>query len=529
MTTTLARESVRPPGTAGHPPYRGDIEGLRAVAVLLVVLAHVGVPGVAGGFIGVDVFFVISGFLITSLLRRELAATGRLDLPRFYARRAVRLLPVATLVTVATLAATWLWAPPVRFAGYAWDALAAATYTVNLRLADTGTDYFAGEAPSPFQHFWSLAVEEQFYLVWPVLIGVLALCGLRRRWVPLTVLTGISVASFAWSLHELERAAPWAYFGSLSRAWELGAGALLALVVTGRPRRRPALAWAGCAAIIIGAVVFDEGTPFPGTAALLPVLGAVAIIAAGGNRLLEAAPMRWVGRMSYGWYLWHWPLLFFAPAGLPARAGFAAAALGLAVLSHHLLENPVRYHRCWSVRPRRGLFLGLGLSAATAVVAALGLLVPPQVPTGDAMPDTRQAVDRAADPAAELRRQIVAGTNAERLPENLTPRIAEALKQKLAPQRDGCQVGLTGSFQPKSDCVYGDRQESGPWSCSVTRTRCSGSPLSTRWRSGAAGGWSTGPAAPAARPRWTSSSGGPGSGTGSATPGVPRSWTGSGS
>ncbi|MFC7534253.1 acyltransferase family protein [Actinoplanes sp. GCM10030250] len=455
VTLPLRREGGKAPA-ARRTPHRGDIEGLRAVAVLLVVLAHVGVPGLAGGFVGVDVFFVISGFLITSLLSRELAASGRLDLPRFYARRAVRLLPVATLVIAATLAGAWLWAPPTRFAGYAGDALAAATYTVNLRLADVGTDYFADGAPSPFQHFWSLAVEEQFYLVWPILIGVLALCGLRRRWVPLTVLAGLSAASFAWSVSELERAQPWAYFGSLSRAWELGAGALLALLLTGRLRHRPWLAWTGLAAILCGAVAFDAATPFPGAAALLPVLGTVAVIAAAGNRLLETPPMRWLGRMSYGWYLWHWPLLFLAPAGLAARTGYAAAALALAVASHHLLENPVRHHRLWSVRPRRGLLLGAGLSATAAALAGLGMLFPPAVPTGGTAPDPQLALSRAADPAAELNRLVVAATGATRLPRNLTPRLSAAARQRLAPQLDGCHVGLTGPFSPKSDCVYGD-------------------------------------------------------------------------
>ncbi|MEU4421026.1 acyltransferase family protein [Actinoplanes sp. NPDC024001] len=449
MTSTLARHDVRPDAGAAHPPHRADIEGLRAVAVLLVVLAHVGVPGVAGGFIGVDVFFVISGFLISSLLRRELAATGRLDLPRFYARRAVRLLPVATLVIAVTLATAWWLAPPARFPGHARDALAAATYTMNIRLAEIGTDYFADAAPSPFQHFWSLAVEEQFYLVWPILIGALAV--LRRRWIPVTALAALSAASFLWNLHEQ------AYFSSLSRAWELGAGALLALTVTARPRRRPALGWAGAAAILIGAAAFDASTPFPGTAALLPVLGTVAVIAAGGNRLLETGPMRWLGRMSYGWYLWHWPLLFLAPSGLAARAGYAVVALGLAVAGHHLLENPVRYHRCWSVRPRRGLVLGLGLSAAAAGIAGLGLLFPPAVPTGGAVPDARRALHRAADPAAELNRMLVAAEHATGLPRNLTPTFKAASGQRLAPQLDGCHVGLAGPFRPESDCVYGKR------------------------------------------------------------------------
>ncbi|MEV6298627.1 acyltransferase family protein [Actinoplanes sp. NPDC051861] len=454
MTVTLPlRRAGRAAPAARGPRHRADIEGLRAVAVLLVVLAHVGVPGLAGGFVGVDVFFVVSGFLITSLLRREWDTAGRLDLPRFYARRAVRLLPVATLVVAVTLAGAWLWGPPVRFPAYAGDALAAATYTVNLRLAGAGTDYFADGAPSPFQHFWSLAVEEQFYLVWPVLIVLLARS--RRRWVPVAALAALSVASFAWSVSEVERAQPWAYFGSLSRAWELGAGALLALLTTHQWRSRPSLAWAGGAAILVAAVAFDDATPFPGVAALLPVLGTVAVIAAGGNRLLETAPMRWLGRMSYGWYLWHWPLLFWLPPGLGA-----ATALLLAVASHRLLENPVRYHRAWARHPRRGLFLGLGLSAGAAALAGLGMLVPPTIPTGGAAPDPVAALTRSADPASEMKRLVTAAAGATRLPRNLTPRLTAAARQRLAPQRDNCHAGLSGPFRPDSDCVYGDRRGS---------------------------------------------------------------------
>ncbi|MBB2942193.1 peptidoglycan/LPS O-acetylase OafA/YrhL [Actinoplanes lutulentus] len=456
MTTTLSRPDVRPaPATApSRPRYRADIEGLRAVAVLLVVLAHVGVPGVAGGFVGVDVFFVISGFLITSLLRAELLNTGRLDLPRFYARRAVRLLPLATLVIAATLAGAWWLAPPPRFGGYAADAVGAATYTMNLRLADAGTDYFAGEVPSPFQHFWSLAVEEQFYLVWPVLIAVLAIGARRWRWLPGTVLTLGVLASLGWSVYELERSAPWAYFGSLSRAWELGVGALLALAVTGAGRRRPMLGWLGVAAVVAGALIYKESTPFPGTAALLPVAGAAAVIASGGNRLLETWPMRWVGRMSYGWYLWHWPLLFLAPAGLWERAGVAAGALGLAALSHHLLENPVRHHRFWQPYPRRGLGFGFALSVVAAGLAALGMIFPPLVPTGDAVPDARKLMARAVDPAAELKHMIADAQTATKVPENLTPAFETAAGERSAPQEEGCHVGLTGPFRPETDCEY---------------------------------------------------------------------------
>ncbi|MEV4275373.1 acyltransferase family protein [Actinoplanes xinjiangensis] len=437
MTVTLPRRRSRPaPGTA-PPAHRADIEGLRAVAVLLVVLAHAGVPGLSGGFVGVDVFFVISGFLITGLLRREYAATGRIRLARFYARRAVRLLPLATLVIVVTLAGAWYLAPPVRFTTWAGDAVAAATYTMNVRLDTGGTEYFGDPAPSPFQHFWSLAVEEQFYLLWPLLVA-------RGRIGPV-LMAAVTAGSFAWSLHATS------YFGTAGRAWELGAGALLALVTTGH---RPWLAWAGLAAVGTAAVLFDETTRFPGTAALLPVLGAVAVIAAGGNRLLSTAPLRWLGRMSYGWYLWHWPLLLLSPAGPAARIAVAVAALGFAVVSHHLLENPVRHHRVWTVRSRRGLLLGLGLSASAAALAGFGMFHPPEIPARGVAPDAGRTLAAARNPAAALQRMLAAGVTATDLPGNLRPDFDGAATQRLAPQLDGCHVGLTGPFRPRSDCSY---------------------------------------------------------------------------
>jgi peptidoglycan/LPS O-acetylase OafA/YrhL len=437
MTVTLPRRRSRPAPGAAPSVHRADIEGLRAVAVLLVVLAHAGVPGLAGGFVGVDVFFVISGFLITGLLRREHGATGRIRLTRFYARRAVRLLPLATLVTVATLAGAWCLGPPVRFTTWAGDALTAATYTMNVRLDTGGTDYFGDPSPSPFQHFWSLAVEEQFYLLWPLLVA-------RGRFGPV-LMVAVTLGSFAWSLHTTS------YFGTAGRAWELGAGALLALVAT---RRRPWLGWVGLAFVGAAAASFDETTRFPGTAAVLPVLGAVAVIAAGGNRLLATAPMRWLGRMSYGWYLWHWPLLLLAPAGPAARIVVAATALGLAVVSHHLLENPVRHHRVWTVRSRRGLLLGLGLSASAAALAGFGMFHPPEIAARGVAPDAVRTIAGARNPAGALDRMLAAGVTATDLPRNLRPTFDGAATQRLAPQLDGCHVGLTGPFRPRSDCSY---------------------------------------------------------------------------
>jgi peptidoglycan/LPS O-acetylase OafA/YrhL len=454
------RDSPPPSVLPAERTFRPDVEGLRAVAVLLVVAAHAGVPFLAGGYAGVDVFFVISGFLITGLLLREAEQTGRISVARFYARRAVRLLPAATLVLAATLLAARLFLPVVRLSEFVRDALSAAGYVANLRFAATGTDYLNADAsPSPFQHFWSLAVEEQFYLVWPLLI--LAAAHLARRRRPLAALLATLVAaSFALSVTETARSAPWAYFGPHTRAWELGAGALLALAGT-RVRRLPAralLGWAGLAAIVLAALRFDDATPFPGWRAAVPVAGAVALIAAGGRgpgMLLGIRPMQTVGRLSYSWYLWHWPVLLIGPAALGLagtlrdRLLLASAALALAWATHRWVENPLRR------RTRHGLLLGAGFSAVTAAVAALLLVLPHAIPVGAVVPDLRATLAAAADPAATLARSIEDGHRMRALPANLTPALAAAGQDRPRVWPDRCNVDWPVTTAPDG-CVYGD-------------------------------------------------------------------------
>ncbi|MET0416291.1 MAG: acyltransferase family protein [Actinoplanes sp.] len=449
-----------------EPGFRPDIEGLRAVAVLLVVLAHAGVPLVGGGYIGVDVFFVISGFLITSLLLREAERTGRISVARFYARRAVRLLPAAALVLIVTLVAARLFLPVVRLGEYARDALASAAYVANLRFADTGTDYLrADQSPSPFQHFWSLAVEEQFYLVWPVLI--LASAHLWRRRRPLAVVLGVLVAvSFALSVTETARSAPWAYFGPHTRAWELGAGALLALAAH-RVHRLPGvvravLGWAGLGAILLAAVSYDDATAYPGWRAALPVTGTVALLAAGGagvGLLLNRRPMQTIGRLSYGWYLWHWPVLLIGPAALGLRGTvgqkllLAAGALVLAWCSYRWVENPLRRRAALRERAIRGLGLGVALSAAVAGVVALLMVLPHEVPTGGKRADLRAALAAADDPAAVLRKAIAAAPR--ELPANLSPKLTKAARDRPRVWADGCHADVPVTTAPDG-CVYGD-------------------------------------------------------------------------
>jgi peptidoglycan/LPS O-acetylase OafA/YrhL len=469
-------DSTTDAGPAGTG-FRADIEGLRAVAVLLVVLGHAGVGLFAGGYVGVDVFFVISGFLITSLLMRELAETGRIRIAGFYARRAIRLLPASSLALAATLLGAWLWLSPVRFGEYARDALASAAYVINLRLAVVGTDYLAAaEPPSPLQHFWSLAVEEQFYLVWPLLILAVTWAGRRRGRlnvpavaVALGVLTG---ASFLLSVTETGRSAPWAYFGPHTRAWELGLGAMVALAAT-RLRHLPAwlaaaLTWVGLGAVAAAAVLYDDSTPFPGVAAAAPVVGAALVIVGGCRRpaygaglLLNRWPMQAVGRVSYGWYLWHWPFLLILPVALdlPDRVAvnlvLCAGALVVAVASLRLVEDPVRHRRSLRLVPARGIGLGLSLSSATAAAALLAAAVPPTVPTGDDGLDLRLTLGQAADPARLLADVIARDANRQSVPANLVPTPAQAKRDKPVSYGDGCHLSIAATRIPGA-CAYGD-------------------------------------------------------------------------
>jgi peptidoglycan/LPS O-acetylase OafA/YrhL len=451
--------------------FRPDIQGLRAVAVVLVVASHAGIRRLSGGYVGVDVFFVISGFVVTSLLLRELFATGDISIPRFYARRALRILPASTLVVLVTLAGAWLFLSKIRIVDYTHDAVASALYVVNFRLAATGSDYLAQSSPpSPFQHFWSLAVEEQFYLLWPVLLLVGWIRGRRRALVPALLVGAVCVVSFALSVATTTGSPSWAYFGAHTRMWELGLGSLLALGAD-HLRRIPAtasaaLTWIGLACIGSSALSFNQVTPYPGYHALLPTVGAALVVGGGcspaplgAGLLLARRPVTWIGDLSYGWYLWHWPLLIIGPMALTRHLTvrlavvLSAAALLLAWVSLHLVENPLRFHRKLRARPRLSLSLGLGLSAVAAAAGLVASAFPPAISSGVPAPDLTAALAGAPDPRARLTQFLeTAGT---RLPSNLTPPLDKVKGNTSVFYRDGCQMGYAGTQTPS--CVYGDR------------------------------------------------------------------------
>ncbi|MCI0159186.1 acyltransferase [Leifsonia shinshuensis] len=377
----------------GRSRFRPEIQALRAVAVLGVVVYHFFPAQLPGGYAGVDVFFVISGFLITGHLMRELTSSGRISLGAFYARRARRLLPAAFLVLAASavLAVTLL--GPHHWQRVAIEIGASALYIENWALAQAAVDYLSPttEILSPVQHYWSLSVEEQFYLVWPLLLLVVWLLAAKlsashRQYVLMVTLATVFTASLALSIVQTATAPSLAYFATTTRAWEFAAGGLLALLLResdARPVARSLLSWLGLAAIAVCFFVFDDRTPFPGYTALLPVVGTALVIAAGSPRLwwspraaMAVRPVRYLGDVSYSLYLWHWPLAIAVVAlvtdpGPVIRFAAVALSLVLAAATRRFVESPAQRARfLTSKRPR--FTLGVTAVAMALIVASVG-------------------------------------------------------------------------------------------------------------------------------------------------------------
>ncbi|WP_445169060.1 acyltransferase family protein [Mycolicibacterium sp. Dal123E01] len=464
--------------------FRPDVEGLRAIAVVSVVLFHAEVPFLTGGFVGVDVFFVISGFLITGLLWREVSTAGTVGLAKFYGARARRLLPASALVGVVTAIASAILLPPLQVPTVMGDGIASALYVSNFRFMAQNTDYFfAHTTPSPFQHYWSLGVEEQFYLVWPaVIIGTAWLVRKRRRRndadvtsrprAYLVALTVVAVSSFALSLVGTYIAPTAAFFASPTRAWELAAGGIVALTATQWAKLpRPSamfVGWTGLALILLGCFILQAATPFPGTAALLPVAGTALALGAGcaipdrgAGRVLSLAPMRALGKVSYSWYLWHWPVLVLVPLlfghslGLAGRLILVVVSALLAVLTVRYVEDPLRFAAWVRGSAKRSLQLG---AAATAVAVATGVVLLVAIPTpvghGPAAPALAISTSSPRGPFAQVQAALAASVHLTEVPANLTPPLAAAAAEDKDMRDKMCLLLYTDVAQP--ECAAGD-------------------------------------------------------------------------
>ena len=378
------------------PRFRGDIQGLRAVAVVLVILAHAGVPGMAGGFLGVDVFFVISGFVITGVLWREQHRKIRDYLSWFYSRRVRRLIPAATVTLVATVLGTYFLTRPHFDATLLGDVRWSAFFAENIHLIRDSAGYFmAGVIPSPVTHFWSLAVEEQFYLLFPLVVFLSTRSSSKtvRIATLVTVLIAGLEASAFWSWHETLVNPVTAYYEPFTRFGELALGALVALIPTVVTRRAPTAnsVLAFCAAVALGLAVWRLGptSVFPGVLVWWPACATAVLLAVGARQIrgglasvLAWRPIRYVGDISYGLYLWHFPWLI-VPAlmthpytGARDRLIEVAGATLCSVMSFHLIEQPIRRSRSLDRdRLAVAILLILCLAISLAVTIVVGRFV----------------------------------------------------------------------------------------------------------------------------------------------------------
>ena len=461
-------------GTApGDRPFRPDVEGLRAVAVMAVVLFHSGLSAVPGGYIGVDVFFVISGFVITGVLLRERSTTNGTSLLAFYGRRCRRIIPAATLVIVVTVLLAY------EFGGFgigseaATDGRWAAVFLSNFHFASNGTNYLASQqAPSPLQNFWSLSVEEQFYLVYPMLFLILA--GMRGLSLRTRLALGLVVvvgASFAFSVLDTAHDPTGAYFSPFTRAWELGLGALVAVgtpALLRVPARLGAVAsWAGLGCIVISAIAFDARTAYPGSAVAIPVVGAALVIAGGmpahpmgAELVLGRAPFRGLGRISYSLYLWHWPILIVAADAAGTRSlpvldnlGWILVAVVVAIASYLLVENPIRHARV--LRRVRWASVGTGVVVSTLCIGAVTLAAP-VASAGAPLQLTRPGSGTPPATAAAVQRAVDEARSIMKVPADVTPTVAEAPNDwgGLPADAVGCEAHLAVTSVPA--CVFGD-------------------------------------------------------------------------
>ncbi|TSE14730.1 acyltransferase [Arthrobacter sp. KBS0703] len=493
MTLTKSQRERVTPKRASPPPFRRDIQGLRMLAVVAVILDHLfGWP--SGGFVGVDVFFVISGFLITGLLVREHEKTGSISFMGFYRNRIRRIAPAATLVLLATVIASWLLFNSSRFYSTLADSVWAFFFAANWHYAASGTNYFEASGPeSPLQHFWSLAVEEQFYFVWPWLMLGTFLLGRRNGWSKATArkavgitLAALTITTFAWASVETATNPTWAYFSTFSRAWELGIGGLIAVYAGALSRLpfaiRPALGYLGLGGICASLFVISDTVAFPAPWAALPVISTAAVIVAGTGGHLSLGVLtnpisQYIGKISYSLYLWHFPVIILYSAVFETtwlQQVICAAIFTLAAIySFHLVEDPIR-RSTWLTPARNKQRNSSGapsfsyqltalslLALVTSATVALALVPPtPQqnaaaAPTTVELPPvagTKATVADSPPKLASLQAAIKTSLAAAAWPE-LSPTLEEVIAGPQAPE-DIMPCGL--HKVEESSCTWGD-------------------------------------------------------------------------
>ncbi len=468
MTSTSAAVTATSPAPSGpkkRTSFRPDIQGLRTVAVLAVVLYHLWPHHVTGGFVGVDVFFVISGFLITGHMYRELMLPVGFSLLKFWARRIRRLLPAAFLVLLASLAAAYLWLPQTLWESTARQLTSSALYVQNWVLAGDAVDYSAlNAAATVSQHYWSLSIEEQFYIAWPLLMvallgvskhvsAVLPVFSLSKKNSLVLGLVLVAATSLAFSIYETAVNPSAAYFVTTTRVWEFAVGALVALVFLNRqPGVRAALVlgWLGLASIVFSALLYSGATPFPGYTALLPVAGTAAILCCNPGTskfsatwLLARSPMTFLGDLSYALYLWHWPLIVVAPFALSAelspmvKLAILAVSILLSWLTKIAVEDPLRLGSVLSTNPRSFVFAALGM----VIVAALswGLST---VATSIRTLDPAFAASRCYGPGALNPNNACGPIPGAR---SAVPSQVNVMKENTNPAFPGCQASAPGT------------------------------------------------------------------------------------
>ena len=409
--------------------YQPHIDGLRAVAVLLVIFHHLGEwSGLPGGFVGVDVFFVISGFLITSIIRSEIAA-GRFSLGGFYKRRVLRLAPAYFTMLAAVTVAALIWMLPAELISYSRSVIASGLFLANFHMWKEVGGYFGVSADAvPLLHLWTLSVEEQFYLLWP--LSLVALSLFPRRWIPrlLIALVIIGVAASQWGASRYPAAA---YYLLPTRFFELATGAALAYLPkpSGGRQWRNVIVAVGISMVLYASVSYWKETVFPGYAAVLPVIGTAAVLRWGEGTAvgwaLSTGTATLIGKISYPAYLWHWPIIAFLHLNEVAitpwfGVGLAAATLALAWMTYHFVELPARRWAC--LPARRVILVGAGIPVAASV--SLGMAV------------------------------VMANGLPSRFPESLNLK-SEALLSAPDRIRGRCNEGPPSRPLPPDDCILG--------------------------------------------------------------------------